>query len=316
MVAVERKPVVDELEKEEKHQQLHGSEKSEKMEIVWTNIIRFTILHIIGFTGVYCCFLADRKTLWWHLGYYFLSAMGITAGAHRLWSHRSYKANSLLRALLACFGSMAYENSIYEWVRDHRVHHKYTDTNADPHNSTRGFFFSHIGWLLVRKHPDVITKGKGLSLDDLHQDKIVMFQHKHKYLFMAIFTFVLPSVIPWYYWNESLMSSYLINVFRYCCVLHATWAVNSFAHMFGDKPYDKSINPSENSWVAFFAAGEGFHNYHHVFPSDYSTSEYGFKLNMTSVFIKLMQKCGCASDLKEISPQMIAARKARTGDGC
>ena len=75
---------------------------------------------------------------------------------------------------------------------DHRVHHKYTDTNADPHNSTRGFFFSHMGWLLVKKHPDVIRKGKALSFDDLRNDPIIMFQHRHKYLFMAVFTFGLP----------------------------------------------------------------------------------------------------------------------------
>ncbi len=70
------------------------------------------------------------------------------------------------------------QNSIFEWVRDHRVHHKYTDTDADPHNSTRGFFFSHIGWLLVHKHPEVIAKGRALPLDDVRRDSVVMFQHR------------------------------------------------------------------------------------------------------------------------------------------
>lgn len=70
------------------------------------------------------------------------------------------------------------QNDIYEWARDHRVHHKYSETDADPHNALRGFFFAHIGWLLVRKHPDVIEKGMKLELTDLKADKVVMFQRK------------------------------------------------------------------------------------------------------------------------------------------
>lgn len=70
------------------------------------------------------------------------------------------------------------QNDIYEWARDHRVHHKYSETDADPHNAVRGFFFAHIGWLLVRKHPDVIEKGRKLELHDLLADKVVMFQRK------------------------------------------------------------------------------------------------------------------------------------------
>lgn len=66
-----------------------------------------------------------------------------------------------------------------EWSRDHRVHHKYSETDADPHNARRGFFFAHIGWLLVRKHPDVIMKGKKIDLSDLYADKIVVLQRKY-----------------------------------------------------------------------------------------------------------------------------------------
>jgi len=83
-----------------------------------------------------------------------------------------------MRLLLATFQTLAFQNHIYEWVRDHRVHHKFTDTNADPHNSARGFFFSHMGWLMVRKHPDVMAKGRGIDMKDLEADPVVMFQKK------------------------------------------------------------------------------------------------------------------------------------------
>lgn len=108
----------------------------------------------------------------------FCGGMGITAGAHRLWSHKSYKAKLPLRALLMIFQTLAFQNHIFEWVRDHRVHHKFTDTNADPHNSRRGFFFSHMGWLMTKKHPDVKEKGASVDMSDLEADPVVMFQKK------------------------------------------------------------------------------------------------------------------------------------------
>lgn len=105
-------------------------------------------------------------------------AIGITAGAHRLWAHKAYRARWPLRLILAIFQTLAFQNHIYEWVRDHRVHHKFTDTDADPHNSNRGFFFSHIGWLMLRKHKDVIVKGKTVDMSDLEKDWVVMLQKR------------------------------------------------------------------------------------------------------------------------------------------
>lgn len=77
------------------------------------------------------------------------------------------------------------QNCLYVWIRDHRQHHKYSDTNGDPHNATRGFFFSHIGWLMVRKHPDVFEKGKTIDMSDIEMDPYAMFQKKWvvRYLF-------------------------------------------------------------------------------------------------------------------------------------
>jgi len=77
----------------------------------------------------------------------FLGSYGIAAGSHRLWAHKSYKANQTLKVMLVFFQTLAFQNCIIEWVRDHRVHHKFSDTNADPHNANRGFFFSHMGWV-------------------------------------------------------------------------------------------------------------------------------------------------------------------------
>lgn len=116
--------------------------------------------------------------MWQHFFYTFWGGLGITAGAHRLWAHKTYKAKWPLRLILAAWNTMAFQNDIYEWSRDHRVHHKYSETDADPHNALRGFFFSHIGWLLCKKHPDVISKGKQIDCSDLLADPIVRFQRR------------------------------------------------------------------------------------------------------------------------------------------
>ncbi|KPJ16370.1 Acyl-CoA Delta(11) desaturase [Papilio machaon] len=85
-------------------------------------------------------------------------------GSHRLWSHRAYKAKLPLQILLMICTSIACHLTSYNWIRDHRMHHKYSDTNADPHNAKRGFFFSHIGWLFIKKHSEMKRLGNELQL--------------------------------------------------------------------------------------------------------------------------------------------------------
>ncbi|XP_072523053.1 acyl-CoA desaturase [Salminus brasiliensis] len=284
--------------------------------IVWRNVVLMSLLHLGALYGVFLIPSASVLTLLWAWVCMVFSALGITAGAHRLWSHRSYKASLPLRIFLALANSMAFQNDIYEWARDHRVHHKFSETDADPHNASRGFFFAHVGWLLVRKHPDVIEKGKKLELSDLKAEKVVMFQRRYYKLSVVLMCFVVPTVVPWLFWNESLWVAYFIpTLMRYTLVLNATWLVNSAAHMWGNRPYDININPRENRFVTFSAIGEGFHNYHHTFPYDYSTSEFGWKLNLTTCFIDTMCFLGLASNCKQAARTVVQARVQRTGDG-
>jgi len=281
--------------------------------IVWPNIFKFIILHSLALYGLT---LLPSITLYswiWLLATYWISGAGITAGAHRLWAHKAYKAKLPLRLFLTLANSMAGQNSIYVWSRDHRLHHKCSETVGDPHNANRGFFFAHMGWLLVRKHPAVLKAGKTIDMSDLERDPVVMFQHRHYLKCYFTAAFILPTLVPYLAWGESLTSSYFMSVVRYVAVLHFTWLVNSAAHFFGNKPYDKSIGAVENMCVSVLAMGEGFHNYHHTFPYDYSTSEWGLKINLTTAFINLMAKFGQAYKLRTATPLTVAARAHRTG---
>lgn len=157
-----------------------------------------------------------------------MSLFGITAGVHRLWSHKSYKARLPFRTALAFFNSMAYQNSVYEWARDHRVHHKYSETNADPVNVERGLFFAHCGWLLCKKHPDVREFGGRVDLSDIMADPVVYYQHKYYVPSVVLMCFFLPTVVPCYFWGESAWVAFNVAVIlRYTLALHATWLVVS-----------------------------------------------------------------------------------------
>ncbi|KAJ6648992.1 Acyl-CoA Delta-9 desaturase, partial [Pseudolycoriella hygida] len=266
---------------------------------------------------------ANKVTLVWlyttlfAFALYLMSGWGITAGAHRLWAHRSYKAKLPLQILLVFFNTIALQDSIIVWAKDHRVHHKYSDTDADPYNAKRGFFFSHIGWLLSRKHPDVAKKGKKLDFTDLTSDPILVFQRKHYVELMILCCFVLPTTLPMYCWNESFQYAFFVAaMLRWQLFMNVTFLVNSAAHAFGNKSYDVNFTSRENSSVAVLSLGEGWHNYHHVFPWDYKTAELGnYSMNFTTAFIDFFAKIGWAYDLKSVSPHIIKARAERTGDG-
>ncbi|CAM6032056.1 unnamed protein product, partial [Sphagnum compactum] len=283
--------------------------------IIWFNVFWFTGLHIVAAYGAYLCF-TDAKilTTLFAIFLYHVSLFGITAGVHRLWSHRAYKAVQPFRIILAICNSVAYQNSIYEWGRDHRVHHKYTETDADPVNSVRGFFFSHCGWLMCRKHPNVKRIGGKVDLSDMLADPVVAIQKKFYIPSVLIFCVLIPTLIPWYLWDESLWNAYFVCVvFRYIAALNSTWLVNSAAHMWGYRPYDINIAPAENHTVSALTLGEGFHNFHHTFPWDYSTSEWGWNINLTTFILDQLAKIGWVYDRRYVTKDLIEKRKARTG---
>ncbi|XP_045486427.1 acyl-CoA Delta(11) desaturase-like [Pieris rapae] len=288
-----------------------------KYQIVYRNIITFGYGHIAALYGLYLGLIqAMWKTLFFNYILFVLATVGVTAGAHRLWTHRAYKAKMPLQIILMLMNTLAFQNTAIDWIRDHRMHHRYSDTDADPHNATRGFFYSHVGWLLVKKHEEVKKRGKFIDMSDIYANPVLMFQKKYAIPFIGSVCFLLPTLVPVYYWGESLNIAWHICLFRYIFNLNTTFLVNSAAHLWGYKPYEKGIKPVQNKVVTFMVFGEGFHNYHHVYPWDYRTAELGNNpMNFTTLFIDLFAKIGWAYDLKSVPEGMIEARARRTGDG-
>ncbi|CAK1579265.1 unnamed protein product [Parnassius mnemosyne] len=295
-----------------------GTDYTYRHKIVWKNAIGFLILHMLAIWGLFIFITGgvSLKTMLWSLLILFVSSEGVTIGAHRLYTHKSFSATPLLRAFLLLFQTIAGQNSMYIWCRDHRLHHRYSDTDADPHNSKRGFFFCHIGWLMSRKHPYVIEMGKRIDMSDLEADWMVMFQKKYYYPLYMIFALFIPVWVPIQYFGETFWNSLLVcYFFRYLLELNGAWLVNSAAHLYGTRPYDKNLQPVESWFVSFLTFGEGWHNYHHAFPWDYKAAELPTHFNTSAVIIQMFEKLGLAYDLKTVSPEMVAKRIFRTGDG-
>ena len=252
------------------------------------------LAHVGAICALFVLKDCDNRTLYFATALYVLSGFGVTAGAHRLWSHRSYTAKLPFRVFLMIANSIANQGTIWHWVRDHRVHHKFSETDADPHNATRGFWFAHIGWLLCEKDPQVVRAGRDIDLSDLKADPVVAFQKRAGLLWNVGWCFLAPTLVASVGWNERTLHALLVPGFlRYVFLLHCTWLVNSAAHMYGDRPYS-AINPAENSLVATLAFGEGWHNWHHTYPFDYAASELGVlgQYNPTKALIDAAAFCG------------------------
>ncbi|KAF9205700.1 hypothetical protein BGZ49_003676 [Haplosporangium sp. Z 27] len=237
----------------------------------------------------------QTKTFIWAFIYYYCTGLGITAGYHRLWAHRAYNAGPAMSFVLALLGAGAVEGSIKWWSRGHRAHHRWTDTEKDPYSAHRGLFFSHIGWMLIKRpgwkigHADV---------DDLNKNKLVQWQHKH-YLALVIFMgIVFPTLVAGLGWGDWRGGYFYAAITRLVFVHHATFCVNSLAHWLGDGPFDDRHTPRDHFITAFLTLGEGYHNFHHQFPQDYRNAIRFYQYDPTKWVIAVCAFFGLASHLK------------------
>ncbi|CAH1647025.1 unnamed protein product [Spodoptera littoralis] len=231
---------------------------------------------------------------------------GVTGGAHRYWAHRTFKASTPLRIIMILGFATAGQNTLRQWVRNHRVHHKYSDTDSDPHNRERGLFFSHIGWLLMHKNKAVVSKFKETDMSDIDNDPIVNWHTKYVDIVNPLACMVIPTLTGILLWGEDWRVAVAWQCFiRMMAVYHSELTVNSLGHTLGYKPYNQSIRPAENVFIAALTGGEGWHNFHHAFPFDYKTSEWPHSIDTTTKLIHLFEKFGWVHDKKEVSPETI-----------
>lgn len=242
------------------------------------------------------------SALWLCLGAVFLlSPLGINLGFHRLLTHRSLKASRWLEYSLVTLGAMLGGGPPLQWVAEHRLHHSYSDSSADPHNAKEGFWHSHVAHLFFHKDFEDQEQLWMKYVPDLSGDSYYRFLNRY-WIFFA----VLP-LIPLYLcggWSYVLW----IGFVRAVLMLHLTWFVNSATHLWGYQNYQRT-NASRNCWwVGLLAAGEGWHNNHHAYPTSAAHGHRRWEFDLTYLIICGLEKMGLVRDVRR--PKTIFLRTA------
>ncbi|KAI0396339.1 delta-9 acyl-CoA desaturase [Xylariaceae sp. FL0594] len=261
----------------------------------WLNTYFILFIPMMGCIGAYFTPLS-WKTAAFAVFYYFNSGLGITAGYHRLWAHTSYKASLPLKIYLAAMGAASVEGSARWWSRDHRAHHRYTDTEKDPYSVRKGLLYSHIGWMVMKQNPKRIGR---TDISDLNDDPVVVWQHKHYIKCVLTMALIVPTLVCGLGWGDWMGGFIYGGILRIFFVQQATFCVNSLAHWLGDQPFDDRNSPRDHVLTALVTLGEGYHNFHHEFPSDYRNAIEWWQYDPTKWFIWTCKKLGLAYDLKQ-----------------
>ncbi|VAW69888.1 Fatty acid desaturase; Delta-9 fatty acid desaturase [hydrothermal vent metagenome] len=235
--------------------------------------------------------------------------ISITAGYHRLWSHRAYEAHWIVRLILAIGGTFATQNTILHWASDHRIHHNHVDDNdKDPYSAKRGFWYSHMGWML--REYDTNPNKDYQNCKDLKKDPIVVWQHRYYLPLVLSLNFGVPLLLG--IWHGDIIGMLLLaGVARLAISHHFTFFINSLAHVWGSQPYSDENTSRDNAVIALLTMGEGYHNYHHSFQRDYRNGIRWWQFDPTKWLIRSLASLGLAKNLYRTPVEYIESSRAK-----
>ena len=271
---------------------------SRKPGLIWLNVIVFTLTGLITLIAV-PYYAVTHGFDGWQIaamvaGVVFCE-ISITAGYHRLWSHHAYEAHGLVKIMLMLGGTFATQNSILHWSSDHRMHHRHVDDNdKDPYSAQRGFWYSHIGWML--RDYGTYYDPEYKNCPDLKKDPVVMWQHRHYLPLVLGLNFGIPLLLG--FWHGDIVGMLLLaGVARLVISHHFTFFINSLAHIWGSQPYSDTNSSKDNGFIAYLTMGEGYHNYHHSFQRDYRNGIRWWQFDPTKWLIRSLAFFGLAKNL-------------------
>jgi sn-1 stearoyl-lipid 9-desaturase len=267
---------------------------SEKQKLDWVIVIYMAILHL----GALAAFLPGTFS-WQAVGvalflHWVTGGLGITLAFHRLVTHRSFQTPKWLEYFLVFCGTLSCQGGPIDWIGMHRLHHVHSDQVNDPHDSTKGFWWSHMGWMLydapIRAEVPRFTK-------DIANDPFYRFMQSYFVPLQVVLALVLYLIggVPFVVWGIFV---------RIVAVFHCTWLVNSATHMFGYRTYEDSGDRSTNCWwVALLTYGEGWHNNHHAYQHSARHGMKWWEIDMTWMTIQLLQALGLATKVKLVGKE-------------
>jgi len=270
-------------------------------------VVAFVLLWGVAFNGVHLAILG---------GMYIATALGITVGYHRFFTHRSFKTPRFMEIILLILGSMAVEGSVMQWVAVHRRHHQHSDDHDDPHSPhthgdgvlgmLRGMWHAHMGWIVGSRAP-----GLARYSQDLRKDKLIVWMNRLFPLWVLL-GLLIPALLGGLItmsWTGALLGFLWGGLVRVFCVHHVTWSINSVCHIWGTKPFRSNDESRNNAIFGVLAMGEGWHNNHHAFPTSARHGLRWWQIDFSYWVIWSMSKVGLARDVRIPSASRIEAKR-------
>lgn len=288
---------------------------SKKMKfIIGLFVIGPTVL-LLGIIPMVYWGLVSWLDLGLFVAFWAITALGITVGYHRYFTHGSFKTNRAVKIALGVMGSMALEGSINQWVADHRKHHKFSDEVGDPHSPWRfgtskravakGLLFAHMGWLFSEEQATVDKYAPDIR-DDVDIQRINSWFKP-----LVFVTIVLPGVIgglvTWS-WIGFLTGLFWGGIVRIAFVHHVTWSINSICHVFGKRPFKSRDLSSNVAWLAIPSFGESWHNAHHADPTCARHGVLKGQVDPSAGVIRTLEKLNLAHDVRWPKPERLAKK--------
>jgi stearoyl-CoA desaturase (Delta-9 desaturase) len=243
------------------------------------------------------------------LGMYVLTALGITVGFHRLFTHRSFETSRVVQLILGVLGSMAVQGPLLQWVALHRRHHQHSDGDEDPHSPhargkgvfglIRGLWHAHVGWVFAANPPDL-----GRYVKDLRQSRLLRLVSALFPVWVVVGLLVptaLGAVLTWS-WTGALFGLVWGGLARVFLVHHVTWSVNSVCHLWGARPFRTGDHSRNNFLFGVLALGEGWHNNHHAFPTSARHGLRWWQVDMSYWFIRSLALLDLAWNVRVPAP--------------
>jgi stearoyl-CoA desaturase (delta-9 desaturase) len=275
--------------------------------ISWTNLLFIACAHLLALAAIAWIVVVCASP--WTIGlgclWFALCGVAITGGYHRLFAHPTYRASRVVRAFYLLFGAASVQNSALKWAADHRTHHAKVDSAPDPYNIRRGFWWAHIGWIFFRE-PE---KGPVRNVKDLTADPLLRWQDRHYVLLAIVVAGIVPLLLG-SFWGDAIGALLVAGFLRLVLQWHATFAVNSVAHWIGQQPYSRQNSARDSFWTALVTLGEGYHNFHHRFQSDYRNGVRWYHFDPTKWFVWSLEKIGLTWELRRTPPAAIRAARA------
>ncbi len=262
------------------------------------NVIYFVAVHVLALVAapLWGLLVGFSGWVWLTAGVIWLfSGLSITAGYHRLWSHRSYQAAWPLKLFFVIFGTFALQNSVLVWCARHRLHHRFVDdVEHDPHSIRKSFWHAHIGWML-RHWPSSAVDFSQVS--DLERDPLLKWQHRHYWVLTWLLNLGVPALLGLLV-GEVIGMVLLAGAARLVFSQHCTFFINSLAHTWGKRHYSNDNTSRDNGWLALLTWGEGYHNFHHAFQADYRNGTRWWHFDPGKWLIAACSAAGLAGRLK------------------